>query len=397
MSDQTPFFDRIAPLCTSMRWTEWAGYHAVSSFDTCHEVEYHAIRQGAGVLDVTPLFKYEVTGPDSGRFLSFVMTRNIAKLKVGRVVYTCWCDEVGKLVDDGTVTRLSECHYRVTSADPSFSWLVQLTRGFDVQIEESTSELGALAIQGPRSRDIVADILDEDVTKLRYFGAMAARCSGVDVHVTRTGYTGDLGYELWIPRAHALAVWDVLMAAGTPHGLLPVGLNALDMVRIEAGYVLNGVEYNSARHCVIPEQKTTPYEMNLGWTVQLKRDYFVGQEALRREKTQGPARQLVGLVLDWGELESLYAAWDLPPAIPSAAWRSSVPVYAKDSNRQIGYATSGTWSPILKQNLAMALLDAPHIKLGTQVRMEVTVEHERKTVTATVTKRPWYDPPHRSA
>ena len=396
MIEKTPFFDRLASLCTSLRWKDWAGYHAVSSFDTCHELEYNAIRQATGLLDVSPLFKYEVTGPDSGAFLSYVMTRNIGKLKVGRVAYTCWCNEAGKLVDDGTVARLGEEHYRVTAADSCLSWFHRLSRGFNVSIEESSRSLGALAVQGPTSKNVLADLFGDSLRDLRYFGAMAAQCGDVDVHVTRTGYTGDLGYEVWMPAERALDVWDRLMEVGTAHGLRPVGLDALDVARIEAGFVLNGVEYTGARQCVIGHQETTPYEMNLGWTVHLKRAPFIGQAALQAEKQTGPCRQLVGLELNWDELERLHAVWDLPPSLSNSAWRTSIPIYSEVDGRQVGYATSGTWSPILKKNLALALLDAPHFQMGARVQMEVTVEHERKTIPAIVTPRPWYDPPHRS-
>ncbi len=396
MPEKTPFHDRTSALCTSMRYKDWAGYYAVSSYGTCHEPEYHAFRQACGLLDVSPLYKYEVTGPGARALLSRVMTRDVSKLRKNRVGYTCWCDPQGKLVDDGTVTCLNEQHFRVTAAEPSLVWFERHTRGLDVQIEESTRRFGALALQGPTSRDLLSELVDIDMQKLRFFRAKQAKLNGHPVMVTRTGYTGDLGYEVWVERDEALDVWDAIVGVGHRWGLKPAGLDALDMVRVEAGFVLAGVDYFTSRHCIIDERKSTPLELGLGWTVHLDRAPFVGQKALQREQAEGSAWSFAGLELDWEELEALYEVHNLPPSVPATAWRTPIPVY-NNRGKWIGYASSGTWSPILKKNLAMAHVSAPHGALGEELRMEVTVEHRRCNVTATVVERPFFDPPRKRA
>ena len=398
MPEKSPFHPRTSALCESLRWKDWAGYHAVASYRECHEMEYYAFRDAAGLLDVTPLFKYEVRGPDAAAVLARVMTRDVSKLRVGRVTYTCWCDGAGKVVDDGTVTRLEEDHFRVTSADPSLAWFQRHARGFDVQMEESTQRIAALAIQGPRSRDILSEVVDIDLSKLGFFRAKKARLDGVDVLVSRTGYTGDLGFEVWIDADKACAVYDSIMGVGSRHGLLPVGLDALDMARVEAGFVLNGVDYYSSRHCVIESRKSTPLELGLEWTVHLDREPFIGQAAMKAEAERGPAWRFVGLDINWDELETLWERHHLAPQISGSAWRTAVPVYADAGGRkQVGYASSGTFSPILKKNLAMAHIRAPYGDLGTQLHIEATVEFERKTVPATIVPRPFFDPPRKTA
>ena len=391
MPQQTPFHPRTAALCSSYQWKDWAGYHAVCSYETVSEPEYHAVRLAAGLLDVTPLQKVEIEGPDAADFLAYVSARDVTRLKVGQVAYGCWCDGAGKVLDDGTITRRDETVFRLTSADPSYAWLLEHARGFDVTLRESADELGALALQGPAARRILEACCDGGgVGELGFFRHTRTQLAGVDIEVTRTGYTGDLGYELWIPADGALAVWDALTEAGRPHGLLPMGLDALDVCRIEAGFVLMGVDYFSARRCLVPAQTSTPYELGLGWTVHTKRGPFLGRDALRAEKRDGSKWALVGLVLDWDEIEALFAEHDLPPQLPAHAWRGGVPVYAE--GRQVGQATSGTWSPVLKQNLALASVHKGHDTVGAQLEMEFTVEYQRRRVKATVTKTPFFDP-----
>lgn len=390
----TPFHPRTAALCSSLRWKSWAGYHAVCSFDVHHEAEYYAVRHGAGLLDVSPLFKLDVRGRDAGAFLSYVTARDITRLKPGQVGYGCWCDDDGKVLDDGTVTCFGAGEYRVTSADPSWSWLVRHAGGFDVTVEDVSSQLAALALQGPRSREILAAVCGSEVASLGFFRAARLRSGPLEIDVTRTGYTGDLGYELWVPPRHALPLWDALMEAGAHHGLLPMGLDALDLCRIEAGFILMGVDYVSARRALTAARKSSPYEIGLGWTVHAEREPFLGQAALRRELRDGSDWSLVGLVIDWDELEALYDGFGLPPSLPSAAWRTAVPVYLP-GGRQVGQATSGAWSPTLKQNLALASVRAPHGLPGTRLQIEVTVEYERRRVTAHVVKPPFFDPPRK--
>jgi aminomethyltransferase len=377
-----------------MRWKDWAGYYAVCSYADFHDPEYYAFRHSAGLLDVTPLFKYEVYGPDAPRFLAQIMARNVAKLKVGRVTYVCWCDDEGKVVDDGTVARLEKHYYRVTSAEPSMHWFEQFRRGYDLTIEDSTTRFGALSLQGPSSRAILEGVCDADVEKLRFFGLAECSFGNVRGWLTRTGYTGDLGYEIWVRSEDALSVYDALMEAGKPHAILPAGLDALDVARVEAGFVMNGVDYFSAHHCLIEDRKSSPFELNLGWTVKVDRAPFVGQAALRRELEEGAERTFVGLIVDWDETEALFNSYGLPPELPAGAWRDGRPMY-RDSGEWIGMATSGAFSPTLKQNLALAQIRSEHAEPGSRLKIEMTAEYRRHRVTATVTPLPFFDPPRK--
>jgi len=392
----TPFHPRTSELCSSMLWKEWAGHYAVCSFDVCHEREYFAIRHAAGLIDVSPLKKYEVRGRDAAPFLARVMVRDIRKLRVGRVIYLCWCDDDGKVIDDGTVSRLDDHHYRVTANVPALGWLERLATPFDVDIEDSSERIGALALQGPMSREILKAACDADLDALEFFRITGGTINRTRVEVSRTGYTGDLGYEIWVERDRALDVWDAVVAAGRPFRIEPAGLNAMDVARIEAGFILNGVDYFSAHHCLIDSRKSTPFEIGLGWTVKLDREPFVGRGALRREKERGSAWALVGLEYDWDEYEALFADVGLPPQVPGGAWRAGVPVY-DGGGSQVGQATSGAWSPILKKNLALASVRSEYAEVGKTLSVEVTVEYRRRRVSASVARTPFFDPERKRA
>ncbi len=386
----SPFHPRTAPLCTSFRWKDWAGYCAVSSYDTTHEREYFAFRESAGLLDVTPLFKYEVYGPDAAALLSRMMVRDVTKLKVGRVTYTCWCDDFGKVIDDGTVSRLDEDYFRVTAADPSLHWLQAVGHGFRATVEDSSARLAAVALQGPTSRAVLKAASDADLDGLKFFGVTRARIDDLEVWISRTGYTGDLGYEVWVENGGALALWDALMAAGKPYGIEPAGLDALDVSRVEAGFILLGVDYFSAPKVVLESRKSTPFELGLDWTVALDHEPFIGRDALLAEKQRGPEWKLAGLEVSWEALEALYESFGLPPSLPLQARRDGLPVYL--GGKQVGKATSHTWSPILKKYVVLASVLAPHAGLGTRLELEHTVEFERRRVPATVVETPFFNP-----
>lgn len=398
----TPFHARTAALCASLSFKEWAGRHAVRTYDTGHEREYHALRQGAGLLDVSPLFKYRIEGSQAADFLAWTLARDARRLAPGRVAYGCWCDERGHVIDDGTLTCWSPGLYRLTSAEPGYDWLLEQARGFDVDVEDESERVAALALQGPRSRAVLVDLLGgpgapaaEEAARLPFFGALRTRAGGLELEITRTGYTGDLGYELWVGAGGALELWDALMRVAQPHRLLPVGLDALDVTRLEAGFLLGGVDYVHARRAFLPRQASTPYELGLGWTVHLEREPFVGQAALRAARAAGPRQLLVGLVVDVAAIERLYDEAGLPPSLSSQAWREDRPVLLGAT--QVGYATSGVFSPILKQGLALATLDAGHAAPGTRLELEHTVEHRRRTVPARVAPMPFFDPPRKRA
>jgi aminomethyltransferase len=391
----TPFHARTAPLVLGQTWRRWAGHAVASAYDWTHDREYAAVRNSVALFDVSPLHKYQISGNDAARLLDRMVTRNVLKCQVGQVLYTPWCDVRGKTIDDGTVSRLDESVFRLTAAEPNLRWLHQNAFGLDVQIEEMSDQLGALALQGPLSRAVLTALAEQPVEGLRYFRVMTNRIAGVEVQISRTGYTGDLGYELWVPAAGALAVWDALMSAGAYYGLTPAGIWALDVARIEAGLVMLDVDYHSSHRAAIDSQKSSPYELSLDWTVQLDKPVFNGKGALQSEQASGPVWRFVGIEVDWDSFEALFTAVHLAPALPTVAFRTSVPIYR--GGVQVGYASSGAWSPLLKKYLALAHLRAPHFAPGTAVEMEVTVEHERRRANAWVRKLPFFDPERKKA
>ena len=392
---ETPLHARTAPLCVSHAWRRWAGYRVASSYELTHEREYHAIRNAAALLDISPLYKYLIDGKDAARLLDRVVTRNVAAMKPGRVAYTTWCDSAGKVIDDGTVARLDEARYRLTSADPSFRWLHENAFGMEVQITDVSEATAALALQGPLSRTVLQLAANADLGHVTYFGLTTAAVRGVPVTISRTGYTGDLGYEIWCDAGRAVTVWDAIMAAGAAYQVAPAGMLALDVARIEAGLMLLEVDYVSAHRAMIESQKSSPLELGLAWTVALDKPYFNGADALRAESRRAPEWRFTGIAVDWESLEGLYAAVGLPPRVPATAWRVSVPLYA--DGRQVGYASSGTWSPLLKKYVALAHLRATHAAPGTALEMEVTVEHQRERARARVTELPFFNPERKRA
>jgi aminomethyltransferase len=395
MLKTTPFHARTAELCASHAWRRWAGFVVASSYELSHEREYHAIRSSAALLDISPLYKYAVTGRHAARLLDRIATRSVQRAAVGQVLYTCWCDSAGKVMDDGTISRLSEQAFRVTSAEPNLRWLQDNALGLDVAVADVSQTLAALALQGPSSRAILQVLTDSDLSALKYFRAVHATVRGTPVTITRTGYTGDLGYEVWLDAHDALVVWDALIAAGTPYGIVPAGMLALDVARIEAGLMLLDVDYVSARKALTERQTSSPFELDLAWTVNLDKENFVGREALAREAALEPAWRFVGVEVDWDTLERLYAEVGLAPQLPSTAWRMSVPIYT--GSEQAGYATSGGWSPLLKKYIALAHLRSRWAQPGTNVEIEITVEHQRKRAAARVVKKPFFDPERKRA
>ena len=397
MPRPTPLHPRTAALCTSYAWKEWAGHLAVCNYDAHSEREYFAFRHDAGLIDVSPLHKYDVRGKDAAAFLAHVWTRDITRLPPGRVVYGAMCNEDGHCLDDGTVANLGDGRYRVSSSEPWLSWYGRHSRGFDVSIVDESERIAALSLQGPRARAILQPIVEADLDALRFFSVVAATIAGKPGWVSRTGYTGDLGYELWVEPGDACAVWDAVLAAGQDHGIQPAGLDAMDVARIEAGFVLQGVDYVTAKDCITESLKSTPGDAGLGWTVKLEREGWIGRDALLAERDRGGSTwQLVGLEVSWPELEALYDRYKLPPHLAPHVCRLAVPVYDA-GGKQVGQATSSTWSPVLKRYLALAQVHRPHGEIGTSLRIEHTPEFERCRVTATVVDRPFYDPAQKAS
>lgn len=394
----TPFHPRTAELNQGQEWRHWSGYLGAGVYEMFHEREYWAIRNAAALIDVSPLFKYEFTGPDAERALNRIMTRDMRKCRVGQVMYSPWCDDEGKVIDDGTISRLGEQHFRVTSADPSWRWFKDCAWGMDVEIRDVSTQIASLALQGPNSRAILEaatqqtnEPTNQSVRTLKYYYLTSVTLADIPVTITRTGYTGDLGYELWFAPEHAVRVWDCLMDAGMGYGIMPAGLAALDISRIEAGLVLIEVDYLSSPRTYIPGQKSSPFEIGLGWAVKFAEGKdFVGRKALEAETKNGSTWATVGVEIDWVSLEKIYGAKDLPVQVTGRSNRSSVPLYV--GHRQVGYVTSHTFSPILKRYIGLATLETRFAEPGTELEMEFTVEHHRERGRAVVRKLPFYDP-----
>ena len=407
MSIGSPFHPRTAPLNRKQQWREWSGYWASSAYADAHDIEYNAIRESAALIDVSPLYKYRITGRDALALTDRVITRDASKLDVGKVYYTPWCDEHGKVIDDGTVHRVAEDEVFWTAADPQYRWLTLNSRGLDVQIEDVTEAVAAVALQGPLARMVLEEATEEPFDDVRYFRRRnsklrtGTRSKGgvIDIGVSRTGYTGDLGYEVWIPADRAADAWDALWNAGRAYGIRPAGMLALDVVRLEAGLVLLEVDYTSSRHALNPDQNYSPYELAMGKLVDLgKASNFVGRLALQKEQAKGgPARRLVGVQLQWNDIERSFSKQGLPPAISASVDRSAVPVYAGDGGGQIGRLTSHGWSPILKQAIGLASVPPKYEALGTKLAVEWTVEGHRGRVDATVVPMPFLDLPRKRA
>ena len=386
----SPFFERTSKLNESQEWRRWSGYLSATNYELTHENEYFAIRTKAALLDISPLKKYLIEGPDASSLLDRLVTRNIQICKVGQVMYTPWCDENGKVIDDGTVQRLSENKYRITSAEPNLDWINHIATGMNVNILDDSETTAALALQGPNSREILNSISGTSLNDLKFFYMMDTNFNGIPVSISRTGYTGDLGYEIWINQEDALTIWDLLLDKGKSYGITPTGLHALDISRIEAGLILLDVDYVSSRHAIIESRKSSPFELGLGWAVKMNKNHFIGKNALKKELDRGPEWKFVGIEIEWSDLEKHYRRVGLAPGLPSTAWRTSTPLYY--NSEQIGYATSGTWSPILKRYIALAHVKSEYSDLDTILDFEIKIEHFKKTTTARIVNTPFFNP-----
>jgi len=386
----SPFFERTSKLNESQEWRRWSGYLSATNYELTHENEYFAIRTKAALLDISPLYKYIIEGPDAQEYLHQLVTRNINICKVGQVMYTPWCDEDGKVIDDGTVQRLSDQKFRITSAEPNLEWLEYNAIGLNLEIKDDSTSTAALALQGPNSRKILNTVANDSLDHLKFFWMIDTYIGDCPVSISRTGYTGDLGYEIWINPDNALTVWDILLEKGKSFGITPTGLQALDISRIEAGLILLDVDYISSRHAIIESRKSSPYELGLGWAVKMNKKNFIGKKSLEKEIARGPDWEFIGIEIEWDQLEKLYREVGLAPGLPSTAWRSSTPLYYND--QQVGYATSGAWSPILKRYIALAHVKSNFAMVGTALDFEIKIEHFRRLTKAKIVKTPFFDP-----
>jgi aminomethyltransferase len=380
---KTPFHERARALAQVDSFIPWAGYTTVDVFTTM-EQEYFAIRNATTLYDLTPMVKYRVVGPGALPYLNRLVTRDISKLKPDRVAYCVWCNDAGHLIDDGTVFRLGADEYRICTAERQIDWLLDSAIGFDVDISEVTEQIAALAVQGPTACAVLKALGLQAVERLKPFEIGYFAQGAHQLTVSRTGFTGDLGYELWMEPAAAEGVWDALMAAGRTRGIRAIGSQALNVARIEAGFLLPNVDFVSAEHTIRTGRDRSPLELGLDWLVDLNKGHFTGRRALLAEKIRGSGRRLVGLDIEGNK-----------PAHNSL-------LYTDDrGKREIGNVTSATWSPTCKRNIALAMVEAPHFQIGSTVWAEIYLNRElvweRRMSRAQIVERPFFAPERRRA
>ena len=377
----TPFFECYEPLIETRAFRQWSGYNTLTVFSSV-EHEYFAIRNTASLFDLTPMIKYQIVGPDAEAYLNRLVTRDVRKLKTNRVTYTMWCDDDGHVIDDGTIFRLGKTKFRLCTAERQLDWFLYSAIGFDVHIEEITQDIAALALQGPTSCAVLKKMGLIGVEKLKPFEIGTYKELGFDIMVSRTGFTGDLGYELWIAPEHARALWNALMAAGEARGVRPIGYGALEMARIEAGLLLPDSEFVNAEFTLRTGRARTPFELGMDWLVDMEKGNFTGRRALLQQKKEGLKQCLVGLEVDGKK-----------PAIDALIYD------CKDGKRRVGAVTSAMWSPTCKRNLAMAMIDAPHFSSKDDLWAEIYVKREliwqRRMVRCRIVERPFYSPERR--
>jgi aminomethyltransferase len=394
MTLETPFHPRTAELNQARRWRKWSGFFIADSYFPAHDLEYHAIRFSAALFDVTPMCKYRITGPDAAKLVDRVITRRVDRIKPMRAIYTPWCDHDGRVLDDGTVALLADGSYFWTAAEPQHGWLEAAGEGLNATIEDMTEKLCALSLQGPHARDVLSAAVGRDMSDLPFFGRADVTIGGTAVGISRTGYSGDLGYELWMPFDEALPVWDALIKSGEDYTLRVAGMEALDVARLEAGLIMAGVDYHSGRTARHPSLAISPYEIGMDRLVDLDKPSFIGKRALMDEVAAGgPANRLVGLELDLNVFEDAYLDLGYPIEHPLRAWRHVTPLTRKGET--IGRATSGTFSPLLKRSIALGFLPAKHAEVGSTVSIEWQIEETRQQIPATVVPLPFLDLPRK--
>jgi aminomethyltransferase len=391
----SPFHARTSALMQGNQWRRWAGHTMASAYELTSDRETMAIRHSAALIDISPLFKYEVRGPDARAFLDRLVTRDLRPMAPGQVMYTPWCDGQGKVVDDGTLFMIDEASFRLTAAESNWRWLGDNALGFDLTLHDVSDALGALSLQGPFSRALLESVTGVSLSGLGYHRHTEVTLGGATIGLSRTGYTGDLGYELWVGRAQALAVWDALIDGGRSFGLQPTGMWAMDVSRIEAGLIMLDVDYTPSPRAFTEAQRSSPYELGLGWAVELDKGPFVGRKALREEKQRGPSHRLVGLVIDHLAFERAHAALGLTTPLPFIPWREIVPLHR--AGEQVGYASSGTWSPLLKKYLALAQVVPSAAGLGERLTIDLMVDRRRLPFEAEVVKLPFFNPERKRA
>lgn len=395
----TPFHDRTSALNETGLWQHWSGHLAANRYQISDKFEYFAVRNAAGIFDTSPLYKYRIAGADAERFLSGILARDIRTCPPRHAHYTTWLDERGYVLEDGVIQRRGEDEYLLTSAEPNYAYFADRIGRLRVTMQEVSLDIGALAVQGPRARDLLCRLVP-DVGQLPFFGITTGRIAGRPVTVSRTGYTGDLGYEIWVETPDALSMWDALWDAMDGHGVLPFGLAPLYMLRIEAGLLLLAVDFDSSRYAFNDAHRSTPIELGWSWMFKGLTDDerpFIGRHALVREIADKTSRwRMAGLMVDWEDYERVYTAAGLIPPKDHAPVHEDWMVYDDDRQR-VGYATSFMYSPVLQRHIALARIRPDLARAGTRVHLEFTVDHRYQQVAAHVVRLPFFNPQRKTA
>jgi aminomethyltransferase len=399
MIRKTPFHERTNALNETQLWSHWSGTLAANRYQVSDKMEYFAVRNAAGVFDSSPLYKYRITGKEAEAFLAGILARDIRACPPGQAQYTCWLDDKGFVIEDGVILHTARDEYLLTSAEPNLAYFEDRIGRYDVTIEDVSDDLGTLALQGPRSRDLLKKLVPQ-MEKIPYFGVAKGEIGGAGVTVSRTGYSGDLGYEVWIDTPDAIHVWDTLWDSMEGHGVLPFGLAALEMLRIEAGLLLMEADFDSSRYAWNDAHRSTPIELGWGWMFKdLKGDGrpFIGRNALEREIADKTSRWAMrGLILDWQDYDRVYNNAGLVPPKDHTPVLEDWMLY-DDEYKRVGYATSFMYSPMLQRHIAIARVRPDFAKLGTKVNIETTVNHQYELVAAHVARLPLYNPERKTA
>lgn len=396
----TPFHERTAALNETGLWSHWSGHLAAERYSASEKFEYFAVRNGAGIFDTSPLWKYRFTGPGAEQYLAGVLARDPRPLVPGRAQYTLWCDDRGHVLEDGVLLRHGDQEFVLTAAEPNLAWFQDLVGPRDrVTIEDVSDAHAVLSVQGPRSR-VILTALEPAVDGLPYFGVAAGAIAGRRVTISRTGYTGDLGYEVWVAPEDALAVWDAVWGAGRPHRLLPFGLQALSLARIEAGLLLLDVDFASARTAWTDADRATPHELGLGWAlrgVEADERAFVGRDAIRRELRDATTRfRTTGIVADWRDWNRVHDDAGLVPPMDHVPVQEEQYLY-DDEGAQVGYTTSFMYSPVLQRHVGIARVPVAAAVPGTRVNLEIPVSHRYVHVAAHTARLPHFSPQRKTA
>lgn len=367
-------------------WRRWGGYQVASCYEMQPDREFYAVRASAAMFDVSPLAKYSIKGPEARAYIQKLFTRNMEKLAPGKVFYSPWCDSRGKVVDDGTVACFDEQTFQMTAAEQGEAWLRKVAAGFEVEIENISDDFGVLAIQGPTSRAVLEELVGEGIRSLEFSEAADFKMGQMPLWISRTGYTGDLGYEVWVKAEGALELWDKLREIGDGYALMPAGIWALDVARIEAGLIMLEVDYISALTAESLSQTSSPYELGLGWSVHFKKGDFVGREALLREKQEGSTPYTFrSCIVDDVAYRQAFEEAGLAACLPVKAWRGVEPLFQADGT-QAGYATCGTWSPTTQSYILLTQIEPECAEPGTELFFDAVVDRRRHRFPVKVVK-----------